>query len=153
MPNPLVSIVMGSESDRELMEGTSRVLDELKIPYEMIVSSAHRTPEKTREYAQSVEKRGIRVVIAGAGGAAHLAGALASETLVPVIGVPLPTSPLTGWDALLSTVQMPAGIPVATMAVGRAGARNAALFAAQILALEDTSLAQRLAAYRKQWRI
>jgi phosphoribosylaminoimidazole carboxylase PurE protein len=152
MPNPLVSIVMGSESDRELMEGTSRVLDELEIPYEMIVSSAHRTPEKTREYAQSVEKRGIRVVIAGAGGAAHLAGALASETLVPVIGVPLPTSPLTGWDALLSTVQMPAGIPVATMAVGRAGARNAALFAAQILALEDTALAQRLAAYRNQWR-
>jgi phosphoribosylaminoimidazole carboxylase PurE protein len=148
MEKPIVGIVMGSTSDAEIMNGAAEVLEELGISHEILVSSVHRNPERTREWARGASGRGIRIVIAGAGAAAHLAGALASETLLPVIGVPLASSPLSGFDALLSTVQMPAGVPVATMGVGRSGAKNAALLAARILALTDSDVARRLDAYR-----
>jgi len=130
---PVVGIVMGSESDREVMKAAEEVLSKLKIEYEVIVSSAHREPDKTREYAVSAAGRGIKVIIAGAGYSAHLPGFIASLTNVPVIGVPLDTSPLNGIDSLLSIVQMPKGVPVATMGVGKSGVHNAALFAARIL--------------------
>jgi phosphoribosylaminoimidazole carboxylase PurE protein len=144
MEEPLVGILMGSESDRPRMEGASRVLEELGIPYEVHVMSAHRTPDKVGDYATSAAGRGLRVLVAGAGMAAHLAGAVAARTILPVIGVPLDGSALQGWDALLATVQMPPGIPVATVAVGSAGAKNAGWLAAQILALGDPALARRL---------
>ncbi len=144
-------IVMGSESDRETMLEASKVLEELGVPCEILVSSAHRAPTRTRQYARAARGRGVRVIIAGAGAAAHLAGAVASETILPVIGVPLGSSPLKGLDALLSTVQMPAGVPVATMAIGRAGAKNAGLLAAEILALGDERVRRRLEEYRRQW--
>ena len=130
---PVVGIVMGSESDREVMKAAEELLSKLKIEYEVIVSSAHREPDKTREYAVSAAGRGIKVIIAGAGYSAHLPGFIASLTNVPVIGVPLDTSPLNGIDSLLSIVQMPKGVPVATMGVGKSGVHNAALFAARIL--------------------
>ena len=144
MAEPLVGILMGSESDRPRMEGASKVLDELEVPYEVHVMSAHRTPDAVAAYAGGAAERGIKVLIAGAGMAAHLAGAMAARTILPVIGVPLDGSPLNGLDALLATVQMPPGIPVATVAIGNAGAKNAGFLAAQIIALQDEALASRL---------
>jgi phosphoribosylaminoimidazole carboxylase PurE protein len=126
------------------------VLANFDIPAEITVASAHRSPQRVSEYARTARRRGLKVLIAGAGGAAHLAGVLAAETSLPVIGVPIASSPLTGWDALLSTVQMPAGVPVATMAVGKAGARNAAVLAAQILAVADSELEERLDHYKEE---
>jgi len=140
---------MGSDSDLEVMMEAARVLDEFGIPYEIEITSAHRSPERTRRYAASAAKRGLKVLIVGAGGAAHLAGVLAAETTLPVIGVPLNSSPLNGVDALYATVQMPAGVPVGTMAIGRAGATNAAVFAAEILATGDGDLRQKLVEYKK----
>jgi phosphoribosylaminoimidazole carboxylase PurE protein len=129
---PLVAIVMGSDSDLSVMEETAKILAEFEVPYEMTVSSAHRSPERTAEHARKAEERGIEVIIAGAGGAAHLAGVIAAHTILPVIGVPM-ESGLMGIDSLLSTVQMPGGVPVATVAIGKAGARNAGILAVQIL--------------------
>ncbi len=149
MAGPLVGIVMGSDSDLPVMEEALRMLEFFKVPCEMTIASAHRTPKKTSLYARNAEARGLKVIIAGAGYAAHLAGVIASETTLPVIGVPMDSSPLNGLDALLSTVQMPGGVPVATMAIGRAGARNAALFAVEILALGDARLRAELKEYRK----
>jgi 5-(carboxyamino)imidazole ribonucleotide mutase len=140
---------MGSDSDLPLMQATLEVLDRLNIPYEVKITSAHRTPDATRGYVKDAEHRGCVAFIAAAGLAAHLAGAVAALTLKPVIGVPLDAGPLQGIDSLLSTVQMPGGIPVATVAIGKAGAKNAAYLAAQILALGDPTLAQRLSAERK----
>jgi 5-(carboxyamino)imidazole ribonucleotide mutase len=133
-------IVMGSESDRPFMSETASLLDELGVAHVLEVMSAHRTPAKVQELASAARERGVRVIIAGAGGAAHLPGVVASWTTLPVIGVPLPTSDLNGLDALLAIVQMPAGVPVATVAVGRAGARNAAILAAQIIATGDDAV-------------
>ena len=147
---PAVGIVMGSMSDKAVMEECAKVLEELGVSFEIIVSSAHRTPDRTRDYAIHAADRGIEVIIAGAGWAAHLAGVLASHTTVPVIGVPIDSSPLKGIDALLSTAQMPPGIPVATMAIGSGGARNAAVFAAQILALKYPDIAKNLKTYRER---
>ncbi len=147
---PLVGVVMGSTSDGEVMEGCTGVLKELTIPYEVRVISAHRTPDRTREYAESAAGRGLEVIIAGAGWAAHLAGFIAAHTNLPVIGIPIDSSPLKGVDALLSTVQMPAGIPVATVALGKGGAKNAAVLAAQILALKYPTIAERLKTYRER---
>ncbi|OGL06964.1 MAG: 5-(carboxyamino)imidazole ribonucleotide mutase [Candidatus Rokubacteria bacterium RIFCSPLOWO2_02_FULL_68_19] len=146
---PLVGIVMGSDSDLEVLRETIKVLDDLEIPHEVVVASAHRTPEQTRRYATRAERRGIRVLIAGAGGAAALPGFLASLTSLPIIGVPINSSPLNGLDALLSIAQMPKGVPVATVAVGKWGAANAGILAAQILALSDAKVRKRLAAFRK----
>lgn len=140
---------MGSDSDLEVIRETIRVLDDLEIPHEVVVASAHRTPEQTRRYATRAERRGIRVLIAGAGGAAALPGFLASLTSLPIIGVPINSSPLNGLDALLSIAQMPKGVPVATVAVGKWGAANAGILAAQILALSDAKVRKRLAAFRK----
>jgi len=145
----LIGVVMGSTSDSDIMQGCIEVLRELELPYELKVLSAHRTPELTRQYAESAADRGIEVIIAGAGWAAHLAGFMAAHTILPVIGIPIDSSPLKGLDALLSTVQMPPGIPVATMAVGSGGARNAAVLAAQILALKYPSYAEKMKVYRK----
>lgn len=150
MASPKVLIVMGSASDKEVMAGAAEVLRELGVPYEMGVYSAHRTPERAAKLASEAAGRGVRVMIAGAGAAAHLAGAIASRTNLPVIGVPLAATPLAGFDALLATVQMPAGFPVATMAIGKPGARNAAFLAAQILATSDDSLSRKLAAWREE---
>ena len=147
---PLVSIVMGSDSDLEVMQEAGRALEEFGIAYEMDVTSAHRAPRKTAEFARSAAGRGVQVIIAGAGGAAHLAGVIAAESTLPVIGVPIPSSSLQGLDALLATVQMPAGIPVATVAIGKAGAYNAGVLAAQILAAGDKSLAAKLAAHKEK---
>jgi phosphoribosylaminoimidazole carboxylase PurE protein len=147
---PVVGIIMGSDSDLQVMQETFEVLTNFGIPAEITVASAHRSPQRVSEYARSARRRGLKVLIAGAGGAAHLAGVLAAETSLPVIGVPIESSPLTGWDALLSTVQMPAGVPVATMAVGKAGARNAAILAAQILAVADSELQERLEHYKQE---
>jgi phosphoribosylaminoimidazole carboxylase PurE protein len=145
----LVGVVMGSASDKEVMKECVSVLKELGIPHEVKVSSAHRTPEQTRVYAETAAQRGIEVVVAGAGWAAHLAGFIAAHTLLPVIGVPIDSSPLQGMDALLSTVQMPPGIPVATVALGKGGARNAGVLAAQILALKHPAVAESLRKYRE----
>ncbi|MDI6776261.1 MAG: 5-(carboxyamino)imidazole ribonucleotide mutase [Syntrophales bacterium] len=142
-----VSVVMGSDSDLPVMQETIRILDTFGIPYEVFLTSAHRSPERTSSFARTAAQRGIRVIIVGAGAAAHLAGVIASQTILPVIGVPLEATSLMGLDALLSTVQMPGGIPVATMAVGKAGAKNAALLAVRIMALEDGDLREKLQAY------
>ncbi|MBW2027609.1 MAG: 5-(carboxyamino)imidazole ribonucleotide mutase [Deltaproteobacteria bacterium] len=147
--SPLVAVVMGSRSDLEAMKGCVDQLKDLQIPHEVKVSSAHRTPDQTREYAESAAARGIEVIIAGAGWAAHLAGVIAAHTTLPVIGVPIDSSPLKGMDALLSTVQMPPGIPVATVAIGKGGARNAAVLAAQILSLKYPEIALRLKDFRE----
>jgi phosphoribosylaminoimidazole carboxylase PurE protein len=147
---PLVSIVMGSDSDLEVMREAGRALEEFGIPYEMDVTSAHRAQRKTAEFARSAAGRGVKIIIAGAGGAAHLAGVCAAESTLPVIGVPIPSSSLQGLDALLATVQMPAGIPVATVAIGKAGAYNAGVLAAQMLALSDKSLAAKLATHKEK---
>jgi phosphoribosylaminoimidazole carboxylase PurE protein len=148
MNHPLVGVLMGSESDRPAMAGASDVLTLLAVPHEVHVMSAHRDPERVAVYAAEAAGRGIKVLIAGAGMAAHLAGTVAARSLLPVIGVPLDGSPLLGLDALLATVQMPPGVPVATVAVGKAGAKNAAWLAVRILALQDPALAERLAAAR-----
>ena len=150
MSNPLVLIVMGSDSDLPVMEETAKVLAEFGVPYDMRISSAHRSPKRTAQLAAEAAGRGIRVIIAGAGMAAHLAGVVASETCLPVIGVPMGGGSLNGMDALLATVQMPGGIPVATMAIGKAGAKNAGIFAVQILALGDPQLMKGLADYRER---
>ena len=141
---PQVAILMGSSSDMEVMSGASSVLEELGIPHEVVVTSAHRSPDETAEYAKTARRRGIKVFIVGAGCAAHLAGAVAGQTNLPVLGVPLESGPLRGMDALLATVQMPSGVPVGTLAIGAAGAKNAALLAAQILGLSDSSLATKM---------
>lgn len=147
---PLVGIVMGSDSDLAIMEEAFQVLDQFQVPFEAHILSAHRSPGETAAFARGAGNQGLKVLIAGAGWAAHLAGVLASETTLPVIGVPIDSSPLKGMDSLLATVQMPAGIPVATMAIGKGGARNAALFAVQILALQDGGLAERFKAFKKK---
>lgn len=148
MDKPQVLIVMGSDSDLAVMEEAARVLEEFGISHEIRISSAHRCPQRTATLAAEAAGRGIRVIIAGAGMAAHLAGVIAAETILPVIGVPIGGGALNGVDALYSTVQMPGGIPVATMAIGRAGAKNAGLFAVQVLALTDAALVARLNEYR-----
>ncbi len=149
MAQPLVGIVMGSDSDWEVMQQAARRLAELGVPYEARVVSAHRTPDLLFRYAEEAAGRGLRCIIAGAGGAAHLPGMLAAKTILPVLGVPVPGRHLQGLDSLLSIVQMPAGVPVPTFAIGAAGAQNAALTAAAILALQDEGLRQRLEALRR----
>jgi len=148
--NALVSVAMGSDSDLPIMTEATKILEEFGIAYELILTSAHRTPLRTTKFAGSTAKRGVKVIIVGAGAAAHLAGVIAAQTTLPVIGVPINATALNGLDALLSTVQMPGGIPVATMAIGKAGAKNAALFAARILAIEDKALSAKLSAYIKK---
>jgi len=145
---PLVGILMGSDNDYVVMVETAKALQELGIPFEMTVSSAHRTPERTAAYVKGARDRGLKVLVAGAGAAAHLAGVVAAETTLPVIAVPIDATSLRGLDALLAMVQMPAGIPVATMAIGPAGARNAGIFAAQILATTNEKFAMALASQR-----
>lgn len=147
-PSPLVGIIMGSISDWDTMEHAARVLKDFGIPYETRVVSAHRTPELLVEYAQTAEARGLKCVIAGAGGAAHLPGMTASMTTLPVLGVPVESKALKGMDSLLSIVQMPGGVPVATFAIGKAGATNAGLFAASLLAVTDPAVAEKLKAFR-----
>ena len=142
--SPLVSIVMGSDSDLEIMNEAAKALEDFGISYEIDVTSAHRSPARTAEFARVAASRGVKVIIAGAGGAAHLAGVIAAETTLPVIGVPIPSTPLNGLDSLLATVQMPAGIPVATVAIGKAGATNAGILAAQIIGLSSTAVAVKL---------
>ncbi len=150
MAKPLVGILMGSDSDLPVMKEAADVLKGFGIPFEVTISSAHRSPKRTSEYAKGAASRGIRVIIAGAGSAAHLAGFIAAETAVPVIGVPIDSSSLKGMDALLSTVQMPAGVPVATMAIGKAGAKNAGIFAAQIIAVGNKRLQAKLKAFKEK---
>jgi len=145
---PRVGILMGSDSDWDVMATAAARLDAFSVPYEVTVTSAHRAPQRTAEYARTARDRGLQVVIAGAGAAAHLAGVVAAHTTLPVIGVPLEAGSLRGLDALLATVQMPAGVPVATVAVGKSGADNAAILAVQILAVADAALAQRLAMFK-----
>lgn len=144
MAKSFVAILMGSDSDLETMQQTSAVLDQLGVPYEMKITSAHRTPDATHAYVKDADARGCAVFVAGAGMAAHLAGTVAALTLKPVIGVPMDAGPLKGHDALLSTVQMPGGVPVACVAIGKAGAKNAGYLAAQMISLSDPALAQRL---------
>jgi 5-(carboxyamino)imidazole ribonucleotide mutase len=148
MANPLVGIIMGSKTDLETLQGAIDVLKEFGIEHEVRVLSAHRTPEQVLEWSSTAEQRGLEVLIAAAGGAAHLPGVVAAKTLLPVLGVPVPSTTLGGADALLSIVQMPKGIPVGTLAIGKAGAVNAALLAAAILATSDPALAERLADWR-----
>jgi len=147
---PVVGIIMGSDSDLPVMQETTKVLKQFEIPYEIGVYSAHRSPHRTAEYVRSARERGLKIIIAGAGSSAHLAGVTAAETTLPVIGVPIDSSPLSGLDSLMSTVQMPPGVPVATMGVGKSGATNAAMFALQILALGDENLTKRLGEYKEQ---
>lgn len=148
MCEPKVLVIMGSKSDLAVMESSTKTLSEFGIPYKIAIASAHRTPDKVRELAISARGQGIKVIIAGAGYAAHLAGVIASHTTLPVIGVPIDASTLQGLDSLLATAQMPSGVPVAAMCIGRIGAKNAAIFAAQILACNDLPLAQRLVEFR-----
>jgi 5-(carboxyamino)imidazole ribonucleotide mutase len=147
---PSVGVIMGSRSDWPVMRAAAAILQELNIPHEVRIVSAHRTPERMFDYARSAQSRGLRVIIAGAGGAAHLPGMTASLTELPVLGVPIPSKAMSGLDSLYAIVQMPAGIPVGTLAIGEAGATNAGLLAAQILGLGDSALAARLAAWRSQ---
>ncbi len=148
MPEPKVGLIMGSQSDWPTMKEAAAILEELGVPYEARIVSAHRTPDRLWDYGKSAAARGLKAIIAGAGGAAHLPGMVASKTRVPVIGVPVQSRALSGLDSLYSIVQMPRGFPVATMAIGAAGAANGALMAAAILANEDAALAQRLEAWR-----
>ena len=141
---------MGSDSDLEIMREAGKALEEFGISYEIDVTSAHRSPDRTAEYARGAAKRGVRVIIAGAGGAAHLAGVIAAHTTLPVIGVPIPATSLQGMDSLLATVQMPAGIPVATVAIGKPGATNAGILAAQILGVADSAISSKLDAYKEK---
>jgi len=145
-----IGIVIGSESDLPLIKETTNILDFFGIRYDLTISSAHRSPKRTIDYAKSARKKGYRVLIVGAGAAAHLAGVIAAETHLPVIGIPIDSSPLQGFDSLLSTVQMPGGVPVATMAVGKAGARNAGIFAVQILALSDSKIEEKMIEYKQK---
>jgi 5-(carboxyamino)imidazole ribonucleotide mutase len=147
---PVVGIIMGSDSDLQVMQEAANVLKQFDVSYEIGVYSAHRSPHRTADYVKSARERGLKVIIAGAGSSAHLAGVTAAETTLPVIGVPIDSSPLSGLDSLLSTVQMPPGVPVATMGVGKSGATNAGIFAVQILALEDEKLTKRLADHKAQ---
>ncbi|GAB4248378.1 MAG: 5-(carboxyamino)imidazole ribonucleotide mutase [Acidobacteriota bacterium] len=149
---PRVAVLMGSKNDFDVMKAAVEVLREFGVPYEVRVLSAHRTPHDTAAYVEAAESRGIEVFIAGAGFAAHLAGVVAAHTVLPVIGVPIDSSALAGVDALYATVQMPGGIPVATMAIGKAGAKNAGLFAVQILSRKDASLVEKLKEYRRRMR-
>jgi 5-(carboxyamino)imidazole ribonucleotide mutase len=146
---PLVGILMGSDTDLPVMSEAGRTLEKFGIVYEMEVVSAHRTPARAHEYAASAASRGLKALIVGAGGAAHLAGVIAANTILPVIGVPMATTTLNGLDSLLSTVQMPGGVPVATMAIDRAGAVNAAIFAAEIIGTSDARMAERLVAHKE----
>lgn len=148
--NPKIGVIMGSSSDWETMKHACDILDELEIPYEKRVVSAHRTPDLMFEYAETARSRGIQVIIAGAGGAAHLPGMVASKTTLPVIGVPVQSKALNGLDSLLSIVQMPGGVPVATVAIGKAGATNAGLLAAQILSITDKQIAEKLEERREK---
>ncbi len=149
LQKPLVGIVMGSDADFPIMEETTKALKYFGIPHEVRVISCHRAPAQAIEYSRTARERGLKVIIAGAGGAAHLAGILAAETTLPVIGVPIESSPLHGIDALLSTAQMPGGVPVATMAVGKAGAKNAAIFSAEILGIYDGNLKDQLQKFKE----
>lgn len=149
-PTPLVAILMGSDTDLSVMKHAATLLEQFGVPHEIEITSAHRSPRRTAEFAAGAAARGLRVIIVGAGAAAALGGAVAAETTLPVIGVPLATSPLSGFDSLLSLAMMPAGVPVATMAVGEAGARNAAVLAAQILAVADPNLARRMVEYKRE---
>ncbi len=150
MSKTLVSIVMGSDSDLEIMREAGKALDDFGIGYEIDVTSAHRSPDRSADYAKNAAGRGIKVIIAGAGGAAHLAGVIAAHTTLPVIGVPIPSTSLNGMDSLLSTVQMPAGIPVATVSIGKWGATNAGILAAQMIALADDGVAKKLVAHKEK---
>jgi 5-(carboxyamino)imidazole ribonucleotide mutase len=150
MSNPLVSIVMGSDSDLEIMREAGKALDDFGIAWEIDVTSAHRSPDRSADFAKKAADRGIRVIIAGAGGAAHLAGVIAAHTILPVIGVPIPSTSLNGMDSLLSTVQMPPGIPVATVSIGKWGATNAGILAAQMIALGDPSMVKKLHAHKEK---
>ncbi len=150
---PLVGLIMGSQSDWETMRNAAEVLDGLEISYEKRIVSAHRTPDRLVEYARTARARGLQVVIAGAGGAAHLPGMVASMTTLPVLGVPVESKALKGMDSLLSIVQMPGGVPVGTLAIGAAGAKNAALLSASIISLQDQALAGRLQAWRENQTI
>lgn len=152
MKSPKVAIMMGSRSDADIMAPAAETLNEFEVSHEVRILSAHRTPAETAAYVEEAEARGIEVIIAGAGYAAHLAGAVAAHTTLPVIGVPLDSSPLKGIDALYATVQMPGGIPVATMTIGKAGAKNAALFAIQILSRKEPELVERLKKYRREMK-
>ena len=150
MSKPLVSIVMGSDSDLEIMREAGKALDDFGIAYEMDVTSAHRSPDRSADYAKNAAGRGVKVIIAAAGGAAHLAGVIAAHTILPVIGVPIPSTSLNGMDSLLSTVQMPPGIPVATVAIGKWGATNAGILAAQMLAISDGEMAKKMHAHKEK---
>src|SRR3954453_19497345 len=150
MSKPLVSIVMGSDSDLEIMREAGKALDDFGIAYEINVTSAHRSPDRSADFAKKAAERGIKVIIAGAGGAAHLAGVIAAHTILPVIGVPIPATSLQGMDSLLATVQMPAGIPVATVAIGKPGAKNAGILAAQMIGLSDSTVNQNLQAHKEK---
>jgi 5-(carboxyamino)imidazole ribonucleotide mutase len=148
--SPWVGVIMGSKSDLEVLSAATEILAELEVPHETRVVSAHRTPDLMFEYAETAEERGLLVIIAGAGGAAHLPGMVAAKTLLPVLGVPIPATPLNGMDSLLSIVQMPKGVPVGTLAIGKPGAANAGLLAAEICALAHPALRERLRKYREQ---
>ena len=150
MSKPQVSIVMGSDSDFDIMREAAKALDDFGVAYEIDVTSAHRSPDRTADYARKAAARGIRVIVAGAGGAAHLAGVIAAHTTLPVIGVPIPSTPLNGMDSLLATVQMPAGIPVATVAIGKPGATNAGILAAQMIGLYDAEVGKKLEVYKEK---
>src|ERR1700674_1750242 len=150
MNKPLVSIVMGSDSDLDTTREAAKALEDFGIAYEIDVTSAHRSPDRTADYARKAASRGIRVIIAGAGGAAHLAGVIAAHTTLPVIGVPIPSTVLNGLDSLLATVQMPAGIPVATVAIGKPGATNAGILAAQVLGLSSPAIAKKLGEHKEK---
>lgn len=147
---PIVGVIMGSKSDWSVMQNTTQMLEKLKVPYEVNAMSAHRTPDLVIEYAASAEVRGLKLIIAAAGGAAHLAGVIAAKTNLPVIGVPMESQSLKGLDSLLSMVQMPSGVPVATVAIGKAGATNAAILAAEILALSDGEIKESLQVFRAE---
>jgi len=149
MKRPQVAIVMGSESDMSIMQEAAGILDRFEVPYKILIASAHRTPRLVQEFARGAEDSGLEVIIAGAGGAAHLPGVIAAETVLPVIGVPIESSPLKGLDSLLSIAQMPGGVPVATMAIGASGARNAALLAVQILSRKEPALLDKIKRYRE----
>ncbi len=147
---PMVGIIMGSDTDLPVMKEAAATLKKFGVPFEIDITSAHRSPGRTAEYARTAVARGLKVIIVGAGGAAHLAGVVAAETTLPVIGIPMPTTTLAGLDSLLSTVQMPGGVPVACTAIGKAGAVNAAILAVEIIALADAGLAQKLVEYKKE---
>ena len=150
MSKPVVSIVMGSDSDLEIMREAGKALDDFGIGYEIDVTSAHRSPDRSADFAKKAANRGIKVIIAGAGGAAHLAGVIAAHTILPVIGVPIPSTSLNGMDSLLSTVQMPPGIPVATVSIGKWGATNAGILAAQMIAIADEGVAKKMHSHKEK---